>query len=105
MSKLWRDCTRIVETITQDLGTWALSFFPNWEEEVVVGGGKGESRVSGDLLTVLSPTVPSTTLLVAGSIPIWPEQNTRFPSRMAWDRKGGGAGASEERTALRSDIV
>lgn len=40
-----------------------------------------------------------------GSVPIWPEQKSRLPSRMAWERKGGGAGALEARMGVRSDAI
>ena len=56
--------------------------------------------------TVRSWTVPETSELVDGSTPIWPEQKTRLPSRMACDRKEGGDGAFDERMAvLVSDIL
>lgn len=61
-------------------------------EEGIFEGEKGG-------LTVRFSMLPSTNLLVFGSIPIDPEQYTTPPDLMACEKKGIGAGALSVRTA------
>jgi hypothetical protein len=56
-------------------------------------------------LTVRSWMLPSTILPVSGFMPTWPEQKTKLPMMLAWERNGGGAGAPFVRTVDLDSVI